>query len=220
MDRRGPFLLDETVGFPPAELAAEGGLLAVGGALTTEWLVEAYRSGIFPWPWGEDEPMLWWCPDPRLVLYPGELTVSRSLRQRVRSGRFDVRYDTAFREVMEACAAVSRRDEPGTWITAAMIDAYTRLFELGIAHSAEAWRDGRLVGGLYGLRLGRAFFGESMFHIESDASKVAFVELVRRLESEGCDLIDCQMETDHLLRFGARPIPRARFLGEISAAQG
>jgi len=217
VDRRGPFLLGEEVAFPPPSLAAESGLLAVGGALTEEWLLAAYRRGIFPWPWDEGQPMLWWCPDPRFVLYPSELRVSRSLEQRIRSGRFEVRYDAAFRDVMEACASIPRRDEPGTWILDEMIEAYTRLFERGVAHCAEAWRGGRLVGGLYGIRLGRLFFGESMFHRETDASKVAFASLVRRLASEGCTLIDCQMETEHLRRFGARSIPRARFLAEVAA---
>lgn len=212
---QGPFWLDESLEFPAPELAGEHGLLAVGGDLRPERLRAAYERGIFPWPWYEDEPMLWWCPDPRCVLYPSELRVSRSLEQRVRSNRFEFRLDTAFDEVMRGCAGAPRPDDQGTWITAEMIEAYVEFHRRGHAHSAESWRDGRLVGGLYGVALGGVFFGESMFHTETDASKVAFVLLVRQLAEWGFGLIDCQMETSHLGRFGAHGIPRQRFLEEL-----
>jgi leucyl/phenylalanyl-tRNA--protein transferase len=216
---RGPFLLGSTPDFPPVEDALDNGLLAVGGALEPEWLLAAYRRGIFPWPWSDDRPVLWWCPDPRFVLYPGELRVSRSLEQRLRSGRFEVRLDTDFARIIRACATTPRSGESGTWITAELETGFVRLHELGFAHCAGSWRDGELVGGLYGVALGGAFFGESMFHREADASKVAFATLVRQLGAWSFRLIDCQMETDHLRSFGARAIPRARFLDEIAQAQ-
>ena len=212
---RGPFWLDENLEFPPPELAGEHGLLAIGGDLSPDRLRAAYERGIFPWPWYEDQPMLWWCPDPRFVLHPGELHVSQSLEQRVRSDRFEFRLDTAFEAVMRGCAAAPRPDEQGTWITEEMVQAYVEFHRLGHAHSAESWRDGRLVGGLYGVALGGVFFGESMFHNETDASKVAFVNLVRQLEEWGFRLVDCQLETDHLARFGASGIPRPQFLEEL-----
>jgi leucyl/phenylalanyl-tRNA--protein transferase len=215
--RRGPVWLGPGIDFPPPERAGPGGLLAIGGDLSPERLLAAYRQGIFPWPSSEDEPMLWWCPDPRFVLYPGGLRVSRSLEQRIRSGRFEVRLDTGFAEVIDACASTPRPDD-GTWITPEIREGYLRLHELGHAHSAESRRDGKLVGGLYGVALGGAFFGESMFHRESDASKVAFVHLVRQLASWGFRLIDCQLETEHIGRFGAHPIPRERFLRELEEA--
>jgi leucyl/phenylalanyl-tRNA--protein transferase len=217
MRRRGPVWLGLRHDFPPPECAGPGGLLAVGGDLEPGRLLAAYRLGIFPWPWAETQPMLWWCPDPRFVLYPDELRVSRSLEQRIRSRRFDVRLDTAFREVVEGCARTPRRDSgTETWITPEMKDAYVRLHELGHAHSAEAWRDGSLVGGLYGVALGGVFFGESMFHRETDASKVAFVRLVRQLAGWGFRLVDCQLETPHLRSLGARAVQRKRFLREVA----
>jgi len=217
MRRRGPVWLGPRMDFPPVECAGPGGLLAVGGDLSPERLLAAYRRGIFPWPWSEAEPMLWWCPDPRFVLHPADLRVSRSLEQRIRSGRFEVRLDTAFEEVVDGCASTPRRDSgTETWITADMREAYIRLHALGHAHSAEAWRKGKLVGGLYGVALGAAFFGESMFHTETDASKVAFVRLVRQLATWGFRLVDCQLETPHLSRLGARGVPRKRFLAELA----
>jgi leucyl/phenylalanyl-tRNA--protein transferase len=217
MRRRGPVWLGSRIEFPLPESAGPGGLLAVGGDLSPERLLAAYRRGIFPWPWAETGPMLWWCPDPRFVLYPDGLRVSRSLEQRIRSRRFNVRLDTAFAEVVEGCAATPRRDSGAeTWITAEMRDAYVRLHALGHAHSAEAWRDGRLVGGLYGVALGGVFFGESMFHKETDASKVAFACLVRQLARWGFRLVDCQLETPHLASLGARAVPRKRFLAELA----
>ena len=202
--------------FPPAALAEPEGLLAIGGDLSPDRLLAAYRMGIFPWyePGG---PILWWSPDPRLVLFPGELQVSRRLRRTIRQGRFEVRHNTAFDQVIRACAETPRAHEDGTWITPEMQRAYIRLHELGCAHCTEAWRDGRLVGGVYGVQVGRCFCGESMFHHETDASKVAFVALVETLAAEGIELIDCQITSEHLIRFGAREISRSRFLQLLEA---
>ena len=219
MVERGPFWLGREPVFPPAELAHASGLLAVGGDLSSERLLAAYRGGIFPWPLGEiDDPMFWFSPDPRFVLRPAELHVSRSLGKTLRGGRFDVRFDTAFEPVIRACAAARRRHEQGTWISEAMVEAYCELRRLGHAHSAESFRDGRLVGGLYGVAIGAAFFGESMFYLEPDASKVAFATLVGELAACGYRLVDCQQETAHLARFGARPVARRRFLRELERA--
>ncbi|MCC6869515.1 MAG: leucyl/phenylalanyl-tRNA--protein transferase [Burkholderiales bacterium] len=203
--------------FPPvsAALADPNGLLAVGGDLAPRRLVDAYRRGIYPW-YSQGQPILWWSPDPRMVLFVDELRVSRSLRRRVRSERFEVRIDTAFRAVVTACARTPRGGQAGTWITPEMIDAYERLHRLGYGHSVETWRGGELVGGLYGLALGRVFFGESMFACEPDASKVALVALVARLRRLGVIAIDCQQETAHLASLGARPIPRERFAGLLA----
>ena len=197
--------------FPPVTkaLRSPNGLLCAGGELTPERLIEAYSQAIFPW-FSEGDPVLWWSPDPRMVLFPEELKVSRSLRKVVASNRFETRFDTSFREVMESCAA-PRDGQGGTWITPAMIAAYTGLHERGLAHSVESWREGRLVGGLYGVALGDAFFGESMFTRETDASKVALVRLVERLRARGCRVIDCQQATPHLTSLGAREIPRKAF---------
>ena len=193
---------------------AEEGLLAVGGDLSPERLLVAYASGIFPW-YSEGQEILWHSPDPRVVLLPQDLHVPRSLAKVMRRGRFEVRLDSAFSEVVRACAEVERPDETGTWITADMQAAYRRLHELGFAHSAEAWEDGALAGGLYGVTLGGAFFGESMFAARPDASKVAFATLVAQLVAWDFDLIDCQMETPHLARFGAVAWPRPRFLAAL-----
>ena len=197
--------------FPPVSraLTSPNGLLCAGGILTPEKLIEAYSQAIFPW-FSEGDPILWWSPDPRMVLFPEELKVSRSLRKTVARGRFETRFDTRFREVMEACAQ-PRDGQGGTWIVPEMVQAYTGLHELGFAHSVESWLDGRLVGGLYGVSLGRAFFGESMFSRETDASKVALVRLVERLRERGCRVIDCQQATAHLASLGAREIPRKEF---------
>ena len=197
--------------FPPVSkaLRSPNGLLCAGGDLSAERIVEAYRHGIFPW-YSEGEPILWWSPDPRMVLFPDELKVSRSLRKAVAKGTYETRVDTAFRAVMEACAS-PRAGQSGTWIVPEMIDAYTRLHELGFAHSVESWHEGELVGGLYGLALGEAFFGESMFSRATDASKVALVRLVEWLKASGCRVIDCQQATGHLASLGAREIPRSRF---------
>jgi leucyl/phenylalanyl-tRNA--protein transferase len=197
--------------FPPLASALEepNGLLAVGGDLSPRRLLDAYRRGIFPW-YSEGDPILWWSPDPRMVLFPSELRVTRSLAKTLRNKSYEVRFDAAFDEVVRGCAA-PRPNQPGTWLTAEMRAAYRRLHELGYAHSVETWVDGALAGGLYGVALGRAFFGESMFTRSRDASKIAFVHLVRRLAAEDYRLIDCQMHTAHLASLGAREIPRTEF---------
>jgi leucyl/phenylalanyl-tRNA--protein transferase len=209
-----PFL-DSNDPFPPAELALQqpNGLLAAGGDLSPSRLLDAYAQGIFPW-FGRDDPLLWWSPDPRMVLYVRELRISRSLRRTIRSARFHVTADTAFAAVIEGCAE-PRPDQDGTWITPEMNAAYCRLFEMGHAHSVEAWAGDRLVGGLYGVAIGRMFFGESMFSRESDASKVAFVHMVAQFGRWELPLIDCQMPTAHLASFGAREIPRTDFLEDV-----
>ena len=208
--------LEGAPAFPPvsAALAEPNGLLAAGGALTPEWLIEAYRHGIFPW-FNPGEPILWWSPDPRLVLIPDAIRISHSLRKTLRRGRFEVRFDTAFAEVIDACAA-PREPGLGTWITAEMRRAYCRMHELGVAHSVESWRDGKLVGGLYGMALGRVFFGESMFSRESDASKVALAHLARFLGTRSYVMIDCQMTTAHLQSMGAREMPRSDFCAALA----
>ncbi len=205
------FRLGAELAFPHPEDSDPSGLLAIGGDLLPARLLLAYASGIFPW-YSDGQPILWHSPDPRAVLLPSALHVSRSLRKSLRRGRFEVRLDTAFDGVVAHCARVPRGLGEGTWITREMRAAYGRLHDEGFAHSAETWAEGRLVGGLYGVSLGSAFFGESMFALETDASKVAFVVLVRQLERWGFQLVDCQMETPHLARFGAEPWPRARFL--------
>lgn len=208
------FSLSHKIAFPPVHLATEEGLLAVGGDLSPERLILAYKNGIFPW-YNPGEPILWWSPDPRLVLFPKELHISRSLGRVLRQESFQVTFNTRFREVIGACARSTRPAGEGTWITTEMEDAYCRLNDLGYAHSVESWRDGKLVGGLYGIALGRSFFGESMFTETSNASKVAFVTLVKRLASLDFNLIDCQVHTQHLVSLGAREIPRKEFLKRI-----
>jgi leucyl/phenylalanyl-tRNA--protein transferase len=201
--------------FPPVEsaLQAPNGLLAAGADLSPERLLAAYGEGIFPW-FGDDDPILWWSPDPRMVLYVGEVHISRSLGKVLKAQRFRVTLDTAFPAVVKACAE-ARRDHEGTWITAAMEEAYVRLAELGYAHSVEAWRDDALVGGLYGVAVGRMFFGESMFTRATDASKVALVHLARQLGAWNMPMIDCQMSTPHLASLGARDIRRKDFVNEV-----
>jgi len=203
--------------FPPVAHALRdpNGLLAAGADLSPERLLDAYAHGIFPW-FGDEDPVLWWSPDPRMVLFPNEVHVSHSLRKTLRSGRLQVTLDNCFEQVMRGCAE-PRRGQDGTWITDEMTDAYERLFDIGYAHSVETWSDGRLVGGLYGVSLGRMFFGESMFSRVSDASKVALVALVRQLERWGFTCVDCQMSTVHLSSLGAREIPRATFLRHVRA---
>jgi leucyl/phenylalanyl-tRNA--protein transferase len=198
--------------FPPLERALEepNGLLAAGADLSEARLLDAYAHGIFPW-YSEDQPLLWWSPDPRMVLFPDELRIPRSLKKRLARRDYEVRADTAFEEVIRACAA-PRRGQDGTWITEAMVDAYVRLHRSGHAHSVETWIGGTLAGGLYGVELGRMFYGESMFARAPDASKIALVHLVRRLARRDCGMIDCQMKTALLARFGAREIPRSRFV--------
>ena len=202
--------------FPPVDHAMRdpNGLLAAGADLSPQRLLDAYVRGIFPW-FGEDDPLLWWSPDPRMVLFLDELHVSRSLRRVIRSGRYEVRFDTAFRDVMRACGE-PRPGQDGTWITPAMIEAYTTLCRLGFAHSIESWAGSELVGGLYGVAIGRMFYGESMFTRRSDASKVAFVATVLQLHRWGFGLIDCQMPTMHLASLGAREIPRQEFVAHVA----
>lgn len=210
------YRLDDSCLFPPPVHADPCGLLAVGGDLRVERLLAAYHQGIFPWPCAE-APLAWWSPDPRFVLYPAELTIPKSLSRVLRKGAFTFTIDRAFPEVIHQCRTVKRPDQPGTWITPQIKRGYIALHEAGYAHSVETWLEGRLVGGLYGVALGRCFFGESMFALEPDASKCAFVRLVQALQAAGCPLIDCQVYTDHLARFGARAIPRTSFLGELRA---
>ncbi len=204
-------LLGKQDPFPPvtAALSYPDGLLAAGADLSPQRLLSAYRMGIFPW-FSPEDPILWWSPDPRLVLFPENLKISRSLRKTLKKGEFEIRVDTSFRKVMEACAA-PRRGEAGTWIGKEMIEAYSILHEMGHSHSIESWREGELVGGLYGIALGRVFFGESMFSRQSDASKVAFAHLVLQLRRWGFRMIDCQVRTDHLVSLGATEIPRSQF---------
>lgn len=214
MSGRAPYWLDPgdpAAPFPPVELALRDpdGLLALGGDLSPERLLTAYRQGIFPW-YSEGQPILWWSPDPRMVLRPDQLKISRSLRKTLRKGAFRITLDEDFAAVMAACAE-PRADGLGTWITEDMTRAYRRLHELGYAHSVEAWQDGRLVGGLYGVALGKVFFGESMFTRATDASKAAFAHLVRQLARWDFVLIDCQVYTGHLASLGAGPMPRTEF---------
>ncbi|MGA1598585.1 MAG: leucyl/phenylalanyl-tRNA--protein transferase [bacterium] len=203
--------------FPSPQEAEPDGLLAIGGDLNAERLIEAYANGIFPW-YEEGQPLLWWSPDPRLLLYPEDIKVSRSLRKVLRKHVFQVTIDQAFPEVIAACAKLRLQNGQGTWITQAMREAYTRLNEQGLAHSLECWHQGNLVGGLYGVSLGRAFFGESMFSRESNASKVALVALAGLARSLQIQFIDCQMPTTHLLSMGAREIPRSEFLIQLQEA--
>ncbi|MEJ5365343.1 MAG: leucyl/phenylalanyl-tRNA--protein transferase [Desulfosoma sp.] len=211
------FSLNQELAFPPPELAEPDGLLAIGGDLSPRRLLLAYRLGIFPW-YAPGTPILWWSPDPRLVLFPDELKISHSLRRVLKKGRFQVTFDAAFREVIEACALVRVGKGEETWLVPEMIEAYHRLHRLGAAHSVESWLDGTLVGGLYGVALGRVFFGESMFSLVSDASKVALVHLVERLKAFDFAFIDCQVTTAHLKRMGAREIPRSEFLKRLQGA--
>jgi leucyl/phenylalanyl-tRNA--protein transferase len=204
------FILNSELLFPPQELAEPDGLLAVGGDLSIERLLLAYRQGIFPWY--EGHHILWWCPDPRFVLVPAELKESKSMRQLIRRETFQFRVDTDFRQVISRCKTSVRRGQESTWITDEVREAYIALHLAGYAHSAEVWQGSTLMGGLYGVRLGRVFFGESMFSAVSNASKYAFILYVQHLQREGVGLIDCQVYTEHLESLGARMIPRPDFL--------
>lgn len=204
------FSINKELTFPPVELSEPDGLLAVGGDLSTERLLLAYRSGIFPWY--EGDHILWWCPDPRFVLFPGELIISKSMRQVINKHTFTFTINKAFDEVISNCKRISRKDQDSTWITDDVKAAYIELHRKGHAHSGEAWLDGKLVGGLYGVRLGRIFFGESMFSKVSNASKFAFISYVHHLQQENVNLIDCQVYTEHLESFGARMIARKMFI--------
>lgn len=207
--------LNETIQFPPAEMSDEDGLLAIGGDLSRERLLHAYRNGIFPWY--ENKYILWWCPDPRFVLFPSELKTSSSMRQLLRKETFEFSIDRDFNSVISQCKAISRRGQEGTWITEEMRNAYSDLHFAGYAQSAEVRLRGELVGGLYGVRLGKVFYGESMFSRYSNASKYAFIKYVEQLKTEGVELIDCQVYTAHLETLGARMIPREQFLQLIKA---
>lgn len=208
------FALDKELLFPPVHLAEPDGLLAIGGDLSTERLLLAYRNGIFPWY--EGDHILWWCPDPRFVLVPSELKISKSMAQLLRRQAFEFTINKAFSEVISHCKTISRRGQNGTWITEEIREAYTRLHHQGYAHSAEVWQNGELVGGLYGIRLGKMFFGESMFSKVSNASKYAFISYVQHLMTEDVQLIDCQVYTEHLASLGARMMPRATFVDILS----
>lgn len=203
--------------FPDPEEAEPDGLLAVGGDLSPERLLCAYSNGIFPW-YAESSPILWWSTNPRLVLFPDEFHLPRSLRRVLNRKTFSFTLDQDFKGVIYNCAKAGRPEQDGTWITGEMMDAYVRMHELGYAHSVEAWQDGELVGGLYGIGLGSAFFGESMFYNVPDASKAAFAVLVGQLRQWGFTIIDCQQTTDHLLRFGAREVLRFRFMELLHSA--
>jgi leucyl/phenylalanyl-tRNA---protein transferase len=198
--------------FPPVESALQSpdGLLAAGADLSPQRLLDAYSRGIFPW-YSEGQPVMWWSPDPRMVLVPTELKISRSLTKTLRNKSYEVRFDTSFREVMQACSE-PRNDQAGTWISPEMVEAYCKLHEMGYAHSAETWIDGELVGGLYGVAIGNMFYGESMFARQTDASKIALAHLVNELITRGFGLIDCQMTTAHLASLGARELRRNEFL--------
>ena len=208
-------ILDDTLWFPPVTEALDDGLLAVGGDLSVERLLLAYNSGIFPW-YAEDEPPMWWSPDPRFVLFPDELKVSKSMKQVLKRNTFQFKMNTAFEQVINNCRMVFREGQGGTWIGDDVVAAYTQLHKLGYAHSAEAWQDGELVGGLYGIWLGNAFFGESMFTHRSNASKFAFINMVELLQSRGVQLIDCQVYTEHLESLGAVMIDRNTFIKLIN----
>ena len=209
------FQLGEELQFPPAHLATDDGLLAVGGDLSPERLLLAYRLGIFPW-FSEGDPILWWSPSPRLILEFDELRISKRLQRTLRRNPFEVTMDAAFSQVVTCCAAAPRRHQHDTWITSEMITAYTQLHDLGFAHSVECWQDGKLAGGLYGIALGGVFFGESMFSAVADSSKVAFVRLTEKLVEWDFDFIDCQVKNDHLQRLGAKEIAGESFRARLA----
>jgi len=211
------YLLNESPVFPHPDNATDEGLLAVGGDLSIERITEAYRKGIFPW-YNNDDPVLWWSPDPRLVLFPEKLKVSKSLHKLISANKFHVSFDTEFENTIHHCASVKRINEEGTWITKEMKQAYVNLHRAGLAHSVEAYLDGKLAGGLYGVSIGRAFFGESMFHLIRDASKVALYYLAAKCKVLGIHFIDCQVSTSHLVSFGAIEIDRAEYLKILNKA--
>jgi leucyl/phenylalanyl-tRNA--protein transferase len=209
--------LDDDTLFPPVNeaLTEPNGLLAIGGDLSSERLLTAYQSGIFPW-FSEGEPLLWWSPDPRMVLFPQDYKVSKSLAKCLKKNDYEVKFNTQFRQVMEACAQTNRPDQDGTWITSDIIEAYCELHQLGYAHSAETWVDNTLVGGLYGVLINKMFYGESMFHHVTDASKIAFAHLVDYLKGKEVGMIDCQMNTKHLASLGAKEINRTEFMTKLN----
>lgn len=205
------FRLSRKIDFPPAWLARSDGLLCIGGDLSVERLILAYKNGIFPW-FSNDEPILWWSPDPRLVLFPGGIHISRTLKKKIRKNQYQITVDKAFEQTIISCASPRNSGQDGTWLVEEMIDAYISLHHRGYAHSVETWNKGKLTGGLYGVCLGGSFFGESMFSFEPDTSKMALVALASLLNHHGFDLIDCQVTTSHLLSMGAKEISRTRFL--------
>ena len=205
------YALTDTLIFPDPNLAEDEGLIAVGGDLSSERLLLAYASGIFPW-YSEGDPILWWSPDPRIVLFPDKFRISKSLKQTLRNNQFTVKFDSAFEEVIDACSKIQREGQDGTWITSEMKEAYITFHQLGFAHSVETYMDGKLAGGLYGVSLGRAFFGESMFYFQRDASKIALYFLVKKLIDWEFHFIDAQVETAHLINLGAESLPRKEFL--------
>lgn len=209
--------LDAGTPFPNVNqaLIEPNGLLAIGGDLSSKRLLQAYRLGIFPW-FSQGEPVLWWSPNPRMVLFPQNFKVSKSLAKRLKKNDYQVRFNTHFRQVMEACANINRPGQDGTWITSGIIDAYYELHRLGYAYSAETWIDDKLVGGLYGVLINKMFYGESMFHEVSDASKIAFAHMVEYLKGKGVGMIDCQMNTKHLASLGAQEISRDDFMHQLT----
>jgi len=209
------FQLSDKLVFPPVALAEKNGLLAIGGDLSPERLLLAYRNGIFPW-YSEGDPILWWSPSPRLVIYPGEFKIPGRLSRLVRQKKFTVSMDRSFRQVITACATLGDRKKKGTWITDDMLEAYCQLHAMGYAHSVECWQDNQLAGGLYGIALGSVFFGESMFSLQPNTSKIALVTLVKKLLEWNFDLIDCQMKTAHLMQFGAREISAKEFQARLA----
>ena len=213
------YLLNNDLFFPPLAMADDDGLLAIGGDLSTERLLLAYRTGIFPW-YNEMEPICWWSPDPRFVLYPADLKISSSMKTILQNGKYRFTINRAFTQVIQNCKSITRKDQEGTWISPAMQKAYSLLHELGYAHSAETWMDGKLVGGLYGIRLGNLFFGESMFNVKPNASKFAFINYVQQLQKEHVQLIDCQLHTAHLESLGAKMISRKLFTDILAANTG
>lgn len=208
------FPVDGQNGFPPLDYADDAGIIAVGGDLSIERLLLAYSSGIFPW-YNEGEPIIWWSPDPRFVLYPENLRISKSMKKVLRDEKFQITMDTSFEEVVRSCQKIKREGQNGTWITEEMLQAYVDLHQAGFAHSVEVWEDKILVGGLYGVSLGRCFFGESMFAKVSNASKTGFITLVKELHNRGFKMIDCQVHTQHLESLGAVSIPRSNFEKEL-----
>ena len=211
------FILSEKISFPPPYLAEKNVLMAIGGDLCEERLLLAYKKGIFPW-FSEGEPILWWSPDPRLVLYPKDFTVSKSLEKIIKRNIFEITFDKAFCEVINECSLISSENNEGTWLVEDMKIAYKKLHKSGYAHSVEVWHNGKISGGLYGVSLGKCFFGESMFSRISNSSKVALAFLVKRLVDMSFDFIDCQVATRHLISLGAKEIPRIRFLKELKKA--
>ena len=205
------FLLSNELYFPPVTEADEEGILAIGGDLSTQRLLLAYRNGIFPW-YSDDEPIIWWCPNPRFVLFPDEIKISKSMRAVIKKQTYSFTINNCFNNVIKNCKTINREGQSGTWISEEVIDAYTNLHNLGYALSAETWKNNKLVGGLYGVKMGNIFFGESMFSLSPNASKFAFIQLVKHLKNEGVKLIDCQVYTNHLESLGAKMIDRNDFM--------